>query len=82
MKCEPSSCNGRIDGGTDGRFGTEFLLHRISVGPVVVAAAWLLWRWCLVAVDGGRGGRARRLHARPGVGLDAGGQACGRTYVC
>ena len=29
----------RTDRRTDGRFGTEFLLHRISVGPVVVAAA-------------------------------------------
>ena len=52
---------------------SDFSRPRCGRGGV---ASWgRLWRWCLVAVDGGRGGRARRLHARPGVGLDAGRRA-------
>ena len=71
----------RTDGRTDGRTvrhgvspPSDFSRPRCGRGGV---ASWgrRLWRWCLVAVDGGRGGRARRLHARPGVGLDAGRRA-------
>ena len=72
--------HGRTDGRTDGRTvrhgvspPSDFSRPRCGRGGV---ASWgRLWRWCLVAVDGGRGGRARRLHARPGVGLDAGRRA-------